>query len=75
MSFDKDYSKLLRSLAENIKALRLEHGYTQEEMTQFDFNYRHYQKLESGKHSPSLNTLFKIAKIYDVDLTNLFIKS
>lgn len=74
MSFDKDYSKFLQLLAANIKALRLEHGYTQEEMTQFGFNYRHYQKLESGNHSPSLSTLHKIAKLYSVEIEQLFLK-
>lgn len=72
MNLEKEYSKFLVKLSENIKALRLEHGYTQEEMVQFGFNYRHYQKLESGTHSPSLSTLFKISKLYKITLSDLF---
>lgn len=72
MNLDKEYTKFLAKLSENIKTLRIEHGYTQEEMVQFGFNYRHYQKLESGTHSPSLSTIFKIARIYSVEIRTLF---
>ena len=72
MSKNKNYEKLLKQIAENIKKLRLEHGYTQEEMIQFGFNYRHYQKLESGNHSPSLNTLFRLSIVYKIDLGDFF---
>ncbi len=71
MNLEKEYSKFLVKLSDNIKSLRLEHGYTQEEMVQFGFNYRHYQKLESGTHSPSLSTLFKISKIYKISVPKL----
>lgn len=71
MATDKDYEKLLLKISKNIKNLRIEHGYTQEDMTQFGFNYRHYQKLESGKHSPSLSTLFKISSIFSQNIKNL----
>ena len=37
-----------------IRKLRTKKGLTQEDMTRFGFNYRHYQKLESGAHSFSL---------------------
>lgn len=72
MGQDKEYDEFLLKLSENIKRLRLEHGYTQEDMVQFGFNYRHYQKLESGKHSPSLNTLFRISLIFKVNFSELF---
>lgn len=67
------YEDFLKKLAINIKNLRLEHGYTQEDMVQFGFNYRHYQKLESGRHSPSLSTIYKVAKVFKISISDLFI--
>lgn len=72
MSYEKDYEKFLLKLSNNIKKLRLSHGYTQEEMTEHGFNYRHYQRLESGKHCPSLSTLYKVSRIYKINVRELF---
>lgn len=71
MSLEKEYAKFLVKLSENIKSLRVERGYTQEDMTQFGFNYRHYQKLESGSHSPSLSTLFRLSVIFKVNINEM----
>ena len=66
VNIEKDYLKLLNVFATNLKSIRSSKGLTQENMTQFGFNYRHYQKLESGKHAPSLYTLVRLAKILKV---------
>ena len=65
------YDKLLQKLALNIKKYRNKFGWTQEEMTTFGFNYRYYQKLESGRHSPSLYTLYKLSKVFRIKLIEL----
>ncbi len=72
MSNEKDYEEFLERLAETIKSLRLSHGLTQEDMVDYGFNYRHYQRLESGKHSPSLNTIYRLSVIYDIKTSMLF---
>ena len=43
MSKDKNYENFLKRIAVNIKKLRLENELTQEDMTEYGFNYRHYQ--------------------------------
>ena len=66
MSLEKDLLKLTKRFAANLKRLRHAKGLTQEQMTTYGFNYRHYQKLESGSHIPSLMTILKLSKIMGV---------
>ena len=66
------YNRLLRKVAGNIKRLRKKRGLTQEEMTRFGFNYRHYQRVESGKQNLSLFTLQKIAAALKVNEREFF---
>lgn len=40
-------------------------------MVQLGLNYRYYQKLESGSHSPTLFTLFKLSKAFKVKISDL----
>lgn len=72
MENDKDYLKLLRNIALNIQRLRKERELTQEDMAELGFNYRHYQKLESGTYSPNLRTLHKLSKVFKVNLIDIF---
>ncbi|MCC7460626.1 MAG: helix-turn-helix transcriptional regulator [Proteobacteria bacterium] len=72
MSKTQEYGHLLQSLSANIKSLRAKKGWTQEQMTDFGFDYRHYQKLESGRYSPSLQTLFRLAQVFKVKIKDLF---
>ncbi|MEZ4846736.1 MAG: helix-turn-helix transcriptional regulator [Bdellovibrionota bacterium] len=69
---DKEYSLVLKDLSKKIKSLREKKGLTQEKMKDFGFNYRHYQKLESGTYSPSFYTLFRLAKAFKVSLKDFF---
>lgn len=72
MSIESEYNKLLQRVATNVRRLRKESGLTQEEMSRKGrFNYRFYQKLESGKYSPNLYTLFRIAKSNGVKISDL----
>jgi transcriptional regulator with XRE-family HTH domain len=72
MGADPKYQKLLRRLSQNIKRVRLEKELTQEEMAKFGFNYRHYQKIESGSYSFNLVTLHRVAKALGVDVSEFF---
>lgn len=68
---EKQFTQLLEKISGNIKRLRAGHGLTQEEMSKYGFNYRFYQKLESGRHSPSLKTLYRLAKAFNTDIQGL----
>lgn len=67
----KLYSEALEVLANNLKRSRQAKGYTQEDMVEFGFNYRHYQKIESGAYSPSFQTLHRLALALDVSVGDL----
>lgn len=72
VSVEHDYNRLLVRVSANIRRLRKDLGLTQEEMSaKGGFNYRFYQKLESGKYSPNLYTLFRLAKTFRVKVTEL----
>jgi len=67
------YEQFVGRLGANLRRLRNERGLTQEEMAdQGSFNYRFYQKLESGSYSPSLRTLYNLVIRYQVKLDELF---
>ncbi|MDP7321221.1 MAG: helix-turn-helix transcriptional regulator [Bacteriovoracaceae bacterium] len=50
MKKSDEFDKFFKKVVINIKKARMSKGLTQEDMLKFGFNYRHYQKLESGKH-------------------------
>ena len=70
-SVDMKYDKLLKRIAVNIKAFRKARGLSQRNMEAFGFDLRNYQRLEAGKHSPSLYTLHKLALAFRVDVSEL----
>jgi transcriptional regulator with XRE-family HTH domain len=70
---DAAYERLLRQIAKNIQTRRKALGYTQENMAERGFNYRYWQKLESGAYSPTLRTLYRIAKTLNTTV-NVLIK-
>lgn len=69
---DKDTTEILVKLAKNIKEQRLAKGLKQTDMGQFGFGYRWYQRLESGRHVPTLPTLIKLSRVLQVELSDLF---
>lgn len=68
----KLYQEFVKTIAANIKRLRKQRNLTQEDMAEQGFNYRHYQKLESGTYSPNLQTLHRLMEVFDVDAIELF---
>lgn len=72
MNQEDEYEKLLKKVAKNIKRLRLNKGLTQENMVDFGFNYRHYQRIESGTYSPNLHTIFRLSKIFKSSMDEFF---
>lgn len=71
-NLDQETSELLRRVSKNIKEQRLARGLKQTDMGQYGFGYRWYQRLESGRHVPTLPTLIKLAKALNIDIVELF---
>lgn len=67
-----DYNKLLRTIADNIRRIRLEKKLTQEEMSSFGFERRWFQRIESGSYSPSLPTLGKLSSALGDHIVEFF---
>ena len=59
----------VRRLIENLKALRVRHGITQEEFAAIaGFNYKYYQEIESGrKKQVLLETVDRLAEAYGLE--------
>ena len=67
------YDKLIKVMAKNIKEHRKSSDLSQFDMAaKYGFNYRHYQRMESGKHSPNLKTLCKLAEILGIEVQDFF---
>lgn len=61
------------NIGQRIKRIRIEKGFTQENLEEGEdgISYRTVQNIESGKSSPTLNTLYRIAKKLNVTVTEL----
>jgi transcriptional regulator with XRE-family HTH domain len=69
---NKKYERFVLNIARNVVRVRKSKGLTQEQMVDLGYSYRHYQRVESGKHSPNLNTLFRLAETFKVDIREFF---
>ena len=67
----QNYDKLLIKIAGNIKKYRKQNNLTQENMTNYGFSYKHYQRIESGKYSMNLYTLYRLTKAFNINVKNL----
>jgi transcriptional regulator with XRE-family HTH domain len=72
VNIDKEVQRLTKRFATKLRQLRLKKGLTQEDMVTFGFNYRHYQRLESGNHSPNLLTLVRLGRVFSVKPLEFF---
>lgn len=71
MKKPRSYEQLLMQIANNIRLCRKRKGLTQEDMANLGFNYRFYQKIESGLYSPNLKTLYRISQALGVSISEL----
>lgn len=71
-SIEAKYNKLLTKVAVNLKRIRKSRKLSQARMESFGFDLRNYQRLESGHHSPSLYTLYKLSIAFKVDVADFF---
>lgn len=72
---EKKYVGILDRIARNALRLREQNELTQEDMVAFGFERRWYQRIESGKYSVSLPTLYRLAEAFKVDISEFFKKS
>jgi len=64
--------RLMRLMGKRVRQLRTEKGLRQEDMCQFGFDYKYYQRIEYGEKNLTLKTLNKLAKAFDVPVAELF---
>ena len=75
MVYEKKYLNLLQRVAHNLKAYRKQRGLSQEQLAEgVGFSTRYYQRLESGRWSPNILTLYKVSKQLKIDTSDLFKK-
>lgn len=72
MDKNTEFDRLLKKIASNIKTYRERSGLTQMDMIDHGFNYRHYQRLESGTTGYNLQTLFRLSKVFKIDISDFF---
>ncbi len=66
------FSQYLRQVGRNLKAARAKSGMKQVDVSLFSgLSYRHYQSIEAGKVNVTLETLFRLSRLYKVDVQDL----
>jgi transcriptional regulator with XRE-family HTH domain len=59
---------LKQTVARNVRRLRLERGYTQEELSELaDINRNYTGMIERGERSPTVDMLEKLSKALKID--------
>jgi DNA-binding XRE family transcriptional regulator len=69
---DEEALRLMKKIAKNIKSMRTRQGLLQQDMSTHGFNYRWFQRLESGHHVPTLPTLIKLSRVFQCDIVDFF---
>lgn len=68
---DKETWTLVKRVADNLKTNRKLNGLKQSDMARHGFGARWYQRLESGKHIPTIPTLHRLARTFKIDISEL----
>lgn len=65
--------KIQNTIGRKIKALRIEHDLTQDELA-FDIKISrdHLSNIENGKHPINIKILYKFSKYFNVDMKDFF---
>ncbi len=64
--------RLMRLVGRRVRQLRLARGLTQEDMCRFGFDEKYYQRIEYGQKNISLKTLNRLAKAFEIPVSDLF---
>jgi len=71
-STEAKFKKVLSIVGANLKRIRKSRTLSQSDMQDYGFELRNYQRLESGKHSPSLYTLHRLAIVFRCNIKEFF---
>ena len=63
--------QLLRLVGERVRQLRKDRGLRQEDMCQYGFEYKYYQRIEYGQKNLSLKTLNRLSRAFDIPVSEL----
>jgi len=63
--------RLMQLVGERARQLRTAKGLRQEDMCQFGFEYKYYQRIEYGEKNLTLKTLNKLAKAFGIPISEL----
>lgn len=65
--------KLRNQIGKKVKSLRLERGLSQEKLAEYvDMSREHISCIERGKNLASTETLYYLAKFFEVDIREFF---
>lgn len=65
--------KLRNNIGRKIKSLRIERGLSQEKLAEYvDMSREHISCIERGKNLTSIETLYYLAKFFEVDIKDFF---
>lgn len=67
----KEYDALFRQIGARIRKIRIEKGMVQEDMMDYGFTTRHYQRIETGAPL-TIKTAYRICKAFKIKLSDLF---
>ena len=65
-----EYQEFFEALGKRVRALRMKHGHTQEDMISFGFSARHWQQIEAGRPI-TLTTLLRICTVFKTPMAAL----
>ena len=69
-----ELKKLVRSVAQTARAIRLEKGLTQQEVAEkMGMLQGSIAKFESGKQNPTFQSIFEMSQVLGVDMSKFFI--
>lgn len=63
--------ELLRRFGDRVRQIREAKGLRQEDMCEFGFDYKYYQRIEYGQKNVTLRTLNRLAKALQVEVAEL----
>lgn len=68
-----DFQSCLKNLGRNLKAARIRAGFKQRDVEdQIGLTYRHYQEIEAGRINLTLETLYRLARLYRTEIREFF---
>lgn len=66
----KKYDKFFKKLGQRCREIRIQKGWTQEDMLEHGFATRHYQRIEAGLAINMISAL-RLAKAFGIKLSDL----